>query len=79
MLYSLLWGYKARWSFVLDALLGCILWTGSTLACFLAHYKSIYTYQPPAAMSYEVIAAVFSWWHLVRYTYPKKEAIRDGI
>lgn len=70
MTYSLLWGYKSRISFVADALLGCVLWTGSTAACFLAHYHgSIGSYQPPAAMSYELVAAFASWWHLVRYTY----------
>lgn len=77
MLYSLLWGYKSRISFTLDALFGCVLWTTSTLACFIAHYKSIYTYQPPAAMAYELIGAMFSWWHLVRYSYQNKKQNRN--
>lgn len=73
MLYSLLWGYKSRLSFVVDAFLGCVLWTAATVACFIAHYQSIGTYQPPAAMSYEVMGALASWWCLVRYSYPKNK------
>ena len=73
MLYSLLWGYRSRLSFVVDALLGCILWTTSTAACFLAHYQSFNTYQPPAAMSYELIGSLASWWVLVRYSLEKKK------
>jgi hypothetical protein len=72
MLYSLLWGYRSQLSFVADALLGCLLWTTSTAACFLAHYQSLATYQPPAAMSYELVGAVLSWWCLVRYSLDKK-------
>lgn len=67
MLYSLLWGYKSRVSFVLDALLGCVLWTASTAACFIAHYTSSHSYQPPAAMAYEVVGSLMSWWVMVRY------------
>lgn len=73
MVYSLLWGYKSRLSFIVDALLGCILWTTSTAACFLAHYQSLSTYQPPAAMSYELIGAFTSWWVLVRYSFERKQ------
>lgn len=72
MLYSLLWGYRSRFSFTVDAFFGCVLWTSSTAACFLSHYQTFGTYQPPAAMAYEAVGAMFSWWHLVRYTYPKK-------
>lgn len=72
MLYSLLWGYRSKLSFVADALLGCVLWTTSTAACFIAHYHSLATYQPPAAMSYELVGALASWWCLVRYSLEKK-------
>lgn len=75
MTYSLLWGYRSQILFVADALLGCVLWTVSTLACFLAHYTSITTYQPPAAMSYELVGAFASWWCLVRYTVEKKKKV----
>ena len=73
MVYSLLWGYRSRLSFIVDALLGCVLWTVSTAACFISHYQSFETYQPPAAMAYEVMAALASWWCLVRYTFPQKD------
>jgi hypothetical protein len=73
MTYSLLWGYRSRCYFLLDALLGCFLWTASTAACFLAHFHSIHTYQPPAAMSYELIGSLASWWCLVRFSIVKKE------
>lgn len=72
MLYSLLWGYRSSLYFVADALLGCVLWTASTAACFLAHFHSLATYQPPAAMSYELMGALASWWCLVRYTITQK-------
>jgi hypothetical protein len=72
MLYSLLWGYRSRLSFVVDALLGCVLWTVSTAACFIAHYHAATSYQPPAAMAYEVMGAMASWWCLVRYTFPRE-------
>ena len=73
MVYSLLRGYRSRLSFIVDALLGCALWTVSTSACFISHYQSLETYQPPAAMAYEVMAALASWWCLVRYTFPQKD------
>ena len=72
MVYSLLWGYKSRVTYIADALPGCILWTSSTAACFISHYVYSQTYQPPAAMSYEVVAAAASWWCLVRYKFPKE-------
>lgn len=74
MMYSLLWGYRSKLAFVVDALLGCVLWTASTAACFLAHYHSIATYQPPAAMAYELVGSIGSWWCLVRYSVVKKGA-----
>lgn len=73
MFYSLVWGYKSSALFLSDAVLGCALWTTSTLACFVAHYQSLSTYQPPAAMSYEVMGALASWWCLVRYSFPQKD------
>ena len=80
MLYSLLYGHKSRISFITDALLGCVLWTASTAACFLAHFNGGFgSYQPPAAMSYEIVAACGSWWHLVRYSYNETGKIKIWI
>lgn len=71
MLFSLFNGHKSKLFFVVDALLGCLLWTASTWACFLAHFESIDTYQPPAAMAYELIGAIASWWCFVRYSFSR--------
>lgn len=57
-----------RLTMILDASLGCLLWTTSTAACFAAHWTgNFFTYTPPAAMSGEVWIAVFSWWYLIRH------------
>lgn len=47
--------------FILDALLGCVLWTVSCLAMLWA------VSPPPAAISSEISAAFAAWWVLVRY------------
>lgn len=71
MMLSLFSGYKSRLFFIIDALLGCLLWTASTWACFLAHFGTLETYQPPAAMAYELIGAIASWWCFVRYSFSR--------
>lgn len=68
MLYGLLCACRSKILFHVDAVFGCVLWTAATAACFLAHFTSWSTYQPPAAMAYELVGAVLSWWCLVRYT-----------
>lgn len=74
MLYSLLWGYRSKIFFVVDAIMGCILWSSMVISCFLSHY--IYSnggYQPPAAMGYDLVGMFTSFWHLVRYTLGEKQ------
>ena len=66
-MYTLLFKARNHVTLALDAFLGCSLWTASTLACYLSHFHGWDTYQPPAAMSAEVILMFASWWHLVRY------------
>lgn len=44
-----------------EGFLGCLLWTSS---CFL---MLLSVFPPPAAISAEIIAAIASWWILVRY------------
>lgn len=73
MLYSLLYGYRSKVYFCVDALLGCILWTTATLACFASHYHGWVTYKPPAAMAYDLIGVLTSWWCLVRYSLEKEQ------
>ena len=62
MLWSLLYGYRNRITLMIDAVLGCLLWSTSCL-CMLAS-----VYPPPAAISAEITSAVASWWFLVRYS-----------
>lgn len=66
-LVTLLLPVRNRLLLVLDAFLGCALWTAATLACFSAHFNGWSTYNPPAAMSAEVVAMLASWLHLIRY------------
>lgn len=67
MIYSLIFNKINRYMWVLDGVLGCVLWTTATVACFASHWIIGVSYSPPAAMSAEVALALASWWHLVRY------------
>lgn len=49
-----------------DGLLGCVLWTAATAACFASHWQTGVPYAPPAAMSAEVALMLASWWHFIR-------------
>lgn len=72
MIYSLLWGYRSKVFFIVDAVLGCVLWSSMVFLCFLAHYISSQgSYQPPAAMGYDLVGMGLSFWHLVRYSLEK--------
>lgn len=74
MIYSLLWGYRSRVFYVVDAILGCTLWSTMVLCCFAAHYiYSTNGYQPPAAMGYDLVGMFLSFWHLVRYSYGEQK------
>lgn len=74
-LYTLLTGTRNRLTLFMDAVLGCVLWTSSTLLCFAAHWPpspdnfclQLTGYRPPAAMSGEILLSLASWWHLVIY------------
>lgn len=73
MIYSLLYGYRSKIFFVVDALMGCVLWSSMVLLCFMSHF--IYSsgeYQPPAAMGYDLVGTFMSFWHLVRYSLERK-------
>lgn len=73
--YTLKANIRNRFSLALDAFLGCLLWTSSTLLCFAAHYpfhingffNQLAAYPPPAAMSGEITTSIAAWWHLVRH------------
>lgn len=61
-LYAVLAKKETNWLFMSDALFGCILWTGSCFAMLLS------VSPPPAAISAEIVAALASWWVVVRYS-----------
>lgn len=60
-IYALATDKEGNILFLADAVLGCILWTSSCIAMLLS------VYPPPAAISAEILASLFSWWVLVRY------------
>lgn len=72
--YSLFSGTRDWWTLLMDGLLGCLLWTGSTVACYMAYwpiqlpfFQAVVAYPPPAAMSGEIVMAFYAWWHMVRH------------
>jgi lipopolysaccharide export LptBFGC system permease protein LptF len=58
---SLLTGIKSRLVWVLDPILGCLLWTTSGIAMLFS------VYPVPAAIAPHLIGAIAAWWLLVRY------------
>lgn len=59
--YSLFWEEESSKVFVVDAVLGCVLFTTSAVSMLVA------VYPPPAAISSEIVAAMASWWVFVRW------------
>ena len=51
---------------IANNLVGCVLWTSSTLACFLSHYVSLESFQPPAALGADLAFVFASWWILTK-------------
>ena len=75
-MYSLLSGERSYTTLILDGLLGCLLWTTSTIACFAAHWPqapglnfldTLLNYPPPAAMSADIVMAGYAWWHMIKF------------
>lgn len=71
-LYSLLSGKKNQFLLNTDALLGCLLWSGSCIAMLMS------VYPPPAAISAEIAAAISSWWVLVRFSTDRRGGSDGG-
>ena len=65
---SVLYGLRTR-TFLLmfEGVLGCSLWTTSTIACYMAAFNGWAGYRPPAILSADVIVTLGAWWVLVRY------------
>lgn len=84
-LWAVLFDVRNRATILLDAVLGCILWTTSTLACFAAHWphavvggwlEQFRAYAMPAAMSGELWLSIAAWWHCIRHL-SEREVIVD--
>jgi hypothetical protein len=68
--------FRAKRSRILtfsDSLLGMLVWTASTVACYLSHWDfgvpfivALQHYTPPAAMSGSSVLVLYAWWHLLR-------------
>lgn len=81
--YTLFSGVRDRYTLVFDGVLGCLLWTGSTIACYAAYWPralpfadALLAYPPPAAMSGEAVMAFAAWWHMIRHWAEEPTAIR---
>lgn len=84
--YALFSMKRDKLTLLFDGVLGCALWTGSTVACFIAYWPkgvpvvdAFLAYPSPAAMSGEAIMALYSWWHMVRHwaDYPRSSTFFD--
>ena len=58
---SIFSGAKGRLVWVLDPILGCLLWTTSAVAMMAS------VFPVPAAIAPHIVGAAVSWWLLVRY------------
>ena len=73
-IYTLFTNSRNRVTLLLDGLLGCVIWTASTAACFSAHWPhagsfwiSLITYKPPALLSADIWMSVAAWWHFIKH------------
>ena len=66
-LCAVLYNIRTRLVLWVEGILGCLLWTTATISCFVSHFHSWDTYNPPAAMAAELMLTLGAWWVLVRY------------
>lgn len=76
-IWTLLWGCKKPAVLTTEAIVGCLVWTSSTVACFAAHWPTgpefptwvdqFHKFAAPAAMSGEFWLSVAAWLRLVLY------------
>jgi membrane protein DedA with SNARE-associated domain len=64
-LYTLITGQRSKLTFVVDAVLGCVLWTVLCVSIIVS------LEHPPIPFAAEISSAIASWWILVRYEVPK--------
>lgn len=73
-LISVLFNIRNKYTLLFDALLTCVVWTASTLACLAAWWphttigwwSQLLSYSPPVAISGEFWLTLAAWWHFVR-------------
>lgn len=65
-MYSILMDRCTKTAFLIEGVFGCVLWSGSCICMMLSIFPV------PAAISGEIVAAVASWWHLVRFQFTTK-------
>lgn len=73
-LYTIFTGVRNRVTLACDGFLGCLVWTTSTVACYVVYWPSgksfleaLYTWPAPAAMSADIVLSFYAWWHMVRF------------
>jgi hypothetical protein len=74
MLWSLICDKRPRLTLWVDAVLGALLWSVSTIACLLYQYPGVVTletimeyYKVPPSLVPNIGLALASWWVLVRH------------
>lgn len=72
-LYSLLCTSWDRFQLYADGFLGCFLWTTATASGYSAYWPdavnvwvALSEYQPPAAMTGNLVLSLLAWWHMIR-------------
>lgn len=83
-LISVLFNIRNKYTILFDALLTCMVWTASTLACLAAWWphttigwwSQLLTYSPPVAISGEVWLTLAAWWHFVRQATDRRVSCR---
>ncbi len=64
MIWAMLAGYKTKFLFLSDTIVGTALWTITCLSILLS------VYPPPADSATTLVLAITSWWIMVRYQIP---------
>lgn len=84
-LVSVLFNIRNKYTLLFDALLTCVVWTASTLACLAAWWphtiigwwSQLLAYPPPVAMSGELWLTLAAWWHFVRQATDRRVLCRQ--
>jgi hypothetical protein len=65
---------RNNYTLILDAALGCILWTTASASFYVGHWptgmlwsEACVHYRPPGVIGSSMWMALFSWWYLIRH------------